>query len=75
MKNATQSCSKENLLLFFLLILDLYLLKNLKAELHPICHLLTLAGASHFVDLSRIRVKQKKKSQRRQQAFNIYSQK
>jgi hypothetical protein len=26
------------------------------AELNPICHLLALAGAHHFVDVSRIRV-------------------
>jgi hypothetical protein len=30
----------------------------LNAELNPICHLLALAGAHHFVDVSRIRVKQ-----------------
>jgi hypothetical protein len=28
----------------------------LNAELNPICHLLTLAEAHHFVDVSRIRV-------------------
>jgi hypothetical protein len=27
------------------------------AELNPICHLLALEGAHHFVDFSRIRVK------------------
>jgi hypothetical protein len=32
-------------------------LKHLKAELNPIRHLLALAGAHHFVDVSRIRVK------------------
>jgi hypothetical protein len=34
---------------------------NLNAELNPICHLLALAGAHHFVDVSRIRVKLRKK--------------
>jgi hypothetical protein len=29
----------------------------LNAELNPVCHLLTLAGALHFVDVSRIKVK------------------
>jgi hypothetical protein len=29
----------------------------LNAELNPICHLLALAAAHHFVDVSRIRVK------------------
>jgi hypothetical protein len=29
----------------------------LNVELNPICHLLALAGAHHFVDVSRIRVK------------------
>jgi hypothetical protein len=28
----------------------------LNAELNPICHLLALAGAHHFVDVNRIRV-------------------
>jgi hypothetical protein len=28
----------------------------INAELNPICHLLALAGAHHFVDVSRIRV-------------------
>jgi hypothetical protein len=28
----------------------------LNAELNPICHLLALAGAHHFVDVSRVRV-------------------
>jgi hypothetical protein len=32
-------------------------LNPLNAELNPICHLLALAGAHHFVDVSRIRVK------------------
>jgi hypothetical protein len=29
----------------------------LNAKLNPICHLLVLAGAHHFVDVSRIRAK------------------
>ena len=29
----------------------------LNAELNPICHLLALAGAHHFVHVSRVRVK------------------
>jgi hypothetical protein len=33
-------------------------LDPLKAELNPIRHLLALTGAHHFVDVSRIRVKQ-----------------
>jgi hypothetical protein len=37
-----------------LLILNI---NPLNAELNPICHLLALAGAHHFVDVSRIRVK------------------
>jgi hypothetical protein len=32
------------------------MLNPLNAELNPISHLLTLAGAHHFVDISRIRV-------------------
>jgi hypothetical protein len=35
-----------------------YRLNLLNAELNPICHLLALAGAHHFVDVSRIRVKE-----------------
>ena len=35
----------------------LYLFNPLKAELNPICHLLALAGAHHFVHVSRVRVK------------------
>jgi hypothetical protein len=30
--------------------------KGLNAQLIPICHLLALAGAHYFVDISRIRV-------------------
>jgi hypothetical protein len=33
------------------------LFNPLNAELNPIRHLLALAGAHHFVDVSRIRVK------------------
>jgi hypothetical protein len=33
------------------------IINHLNAELNPICHLLALAGAHHFVDISRIRVK------------------
>jgi hypothetical protein len=32
-------------------------LNHLKAELHPICHLLALRGAHHILHVSRIRVK------------------
>jgi hypothetical protein len=32
-------------------------IKPLNAEFNPKCHLLALAGAHHFVDISRIRVK------------------
>jgi hypothetical protein len=31
--------------------------KTLNAELNPICHLLTLIGARHILQVSRIRVK------------------
>jgi hypothetical protein len=34
-----------------------HFINPLNAELNPICHLLALAGAHHFVDVSRIRVK------------------
>ena len=33
------------------------LLNTLNAELNPICHLLALLGAHHFLHFSRIRVK------------------
>jgi hypothetical protein len=33
------------------------IINSLNAELNPIRHLLALAGAHHFVDVSRIRVK------------------
>jgi hypothetical protein len=33
------------------------LVNPLNAELNPFCHFLALAGAHHFVDVSRIRVK------------------
>jgi hypothetical protein len=35
----------------------LTIINPLNAELNPICHLLALAGAHHFVDVSRIRFK------------------
>ena len=35
---------------------SLCLIKTLNAELNPICHLLVLAGAHHFVYVSRVRV-------------------
>ena len=34
-----------------------YRLKPLKPELNPICYLLALLGAHHFLHVSRIRVK------------------
>jgi uncharacterized membrane protein len=37
-------------------ILMLYLINPLNAELYLIRHLLALAGAGHFVDVSRVRV-------------------
>ena len=36
--------------------------KPLNAELNPICHLLALAGAHHFVHVSRLRVKELRNS-------------
>jgi len=36
--------------------------KGLKAELSPICHLLALLGVHHFLHVSRIMVKEDKKS-------------
>jgi hypothetical protein len=41
----------------FAVSVGLNALKLLNAELNPVRHLLTLAGARHFVDVSRIRVK------------------
>jgi hypothetical protein len=35
---------------------NIFVLNPLNAELNPIRHLLALAGAHHFVDVSRIRV-------------------
>jgi hypothetical protein len=32
-------------------------INHLNAELNPLCHLLAMAGAHHFVDASRMRVK------------------
>jgi len=34
-----------------------YIFNPLKPELNPICYLLTLLGAHHFLHVSRIRVK------------------
>ena len=34
-----------------------FVLKGLKAELNPICHLLALVGARHIVHVGRLRVK------------------
>ena len=34
----------------------IHLLNPLNVELNPICHLLALAGAHHFVHVSRLRV-------------------
>jgi hypothetical protein len=39
------------------LIKLLNVINPLKAELNPICHLLALVGARHFVHVSRVRVK------------------
>ena len=36
---------------------DLHLINPLKPELNPICNLLALLGAHHFLHVSRIRVK------------------
>ena len=36
---------------------DVALINPLKPELNPICYLLALLGAHHFLDVSRIRVK------------------
>ena len=36
---------------------DLLSINPLNAELNPVCHLLALAGAHHFVHVSRLRVK------------------
>ena len=35
----------------------LYMVNPLKPELNPICYLLALLGAHHFLHVSRIRVK------------------
>jgi len=46
------------LLLFYLLICTEYMVVNpLNPELNPICYLLALLGAHHFLHISRIRVK------------------
>jgi len=37
-------------------LVDCKVFNPLNAELNPICHLLALAGAHHFVDINRIRV-------------------
>jgi hypothetical protein len=42
--------------IFHILNLFLHLINPLNAELNPVCHLLALAEARHFVDVSRIRV-------------------
>jgi hypothetical protein len=39
------------------IVVTLLFVNPLNAELNPICHLLALAGAHHFVDVSRISVK------------------
>jgi len=36
---------------------NVYVLNTLNAELNPICYLLALLGAHHFLHVSRIRVK------------------
>ena len=38
-------------------LLSWCMINPLNAELNPICYLLTLLGAHHFLDVSRIRVK------------------
>ena len=40
----------------YLVILMTGYFNPLNAELNPICHLLALAGAHHFVHVSRLRV-------------------
>ena len=42
--------------------LDVRLVNPLNAELNPICHLLALAGAHHFVHVSRVRGNRHNKS-------------
>jgi len=41
---------------FLLYVLSIFLLTSLSAELNPICYLLALLGAHHFLHVSRIRV-------------------
>jgi len=43
-------------LLILKIILFLFLINPLNPELNPICHLLALLGAHHFLHVSRIRV-------------------
>ena len=40
-----------------ILLLYIFLINPLKPELNPICYLLALLGAHHFLHVSRIRVK------------------
>jgi hypothetical protein len=47
---------------YLLGIRNLLSVNPLNAELNPICHLIALAGAHHFVDVSSIRVNDLKSS-------------
>jgi len=58
MKLKPITVSQSILCLYYALPLDLYTAINpLNAELNPICYLLALLGAHHFLHVSRIRVK------------------
>jgi len=53
-----QCLYKGDLYLFYLRGIVLYI-NPLNPELNPICYLLALLGAHHFLHVSRIRVKQR----------------
>ena len=55
--NSPSSCSFSSSITFLAYIYCHYLINPLNSELNPICYLLALLGAHHFLHVSRIRVK------------------
>ena len=53
----TEEKARKNLSQAITVFMALFLFNTLKPELNPICYLLALLGARHFLHVSRIRVK------------------
>ena len=53
----TEEKARKNLSQAINVFMALFLFNTLKPELNPICYLLALLGARHFLHVSRIRVK------------------